>query len=218
MKHDSKDEPRITVTKDGPYIVAGKVPLAEEHAVIGCDGEPEKWEKGRSYPERETYALCRCGASKNMPFCDGSHIEVAFDGTEMARRGTYLEQAETTVGPGVNLTWSEELCIEARFCHGGKDAWNYAERSSEPEAREKAIEEACNCPSGSLVAWDKKTGAAIERETKPAISLVENPHTGTSGPLWVKGGIRIESADGFVYETRNRVTLCRCGLSKKKPF
>ena len=36
--------------------------------------------------------------------------------------------------------------------------------------------------------------------------------------IWVKGGIRIEGADGRSYEIRNRVTLCRCGQSSNKPF
>ena len=39
-----------------------------------------------------------------------------------------------------------------------------------------------------------------------------------SGPIRVKGGVRLESTDGKLYETRNRVTLCRCGKSKNKPF
>jgi CDGSH-type Zn-finger protein len=34
----------------------------------------------------------------------------------------------------------------------------------------------------------------------------------------VRGGIRIVSATGEVYEVRNRVTLCRCGSSRNKPF
>jgi hypothetical protein len=38
------------------------------------------------------------------------------------------------------------------------------------------------------------------------------------GPLWVKGGIPVESCKGKKYEIRNRVTLCRCGQSKNKPF
>src|SRR6266536_1245907 len=38
------------------------------------------------------------------------------------------------------------------------------------------------------------------------------------GPLWVRGGVPVEAADGFEYEVRNRVTLCRCGYSKNKPF
>ena len=39
-----------------------------------------------------------------------------------------------------------------------------------------------------------------------------------SGPIWVRGGITVESADGREYEVRNRVTLCRCGQSSNKPF
>lgn len=38
------------------------------------------------------------------------------------------------------------------------------------------------------------------------------------GPLWVRGGIPVESSDGATYEVRNRVTLCRCGRSSNKPF
>ncbi len=215
---DSKKIGRIKILKDGPSLVSGRVPLTRDRIVLGADGEPAKWEKDAPYADRDTYALCRCGGSKDKPFCDGSHVGLAFDGTETAERAGYLERAEKTAGPGLDLTWSAELCAVARFCHRGEEAWGYAERSGDPEARKAAIEEACACPSGSLVAWDKTTGEAIEAELEPSIGLIENPEAGRSGPLWVKGGIPIESADGVVYETRNRVTLCLCGQSQKKPF
>ena len=48
--------------------------------------------------------------------------------------------------------------------------------------------------------------------------MVEDPALGCSGPLWVRGGVRIESENGAPYEARNRVTLCRCGESVNKPF
>jgi CDGSH-type Zn-finger protein len=217
MVANPKKTQRIKVMKDGPYVVSGGVPLLREVVILGNDGEPAKWSKGPAYPDRDTYALCRCGQSKNKPFCDGSHVQASFDGTETAGRGAYLEHAEKTEGPGLDLTWSQEFCAVARFCHRGEEAWNYAERSDDPEARNVAIEEACDCPSGSLVAWDKTAGAAIEPEHEPSISLIETPR-GTCGPIWLKGGIPIESADGFEYETRNRVTLCRCGQSNNKPF
>ena len=54
----------ILVAKDGPYHVLGPVSL---------DAIP--WGNGA---DRERYALCRCGASKNKPFCDGSHWGVNF--------------------------------------------------------------------------------------------------------------------------------------------
>jgi hypothetical protein len=66
--------------------------------------------------------------------------------------------------------------------------------------------------------WDKKSGKALEPEFEPAIVLIEDPAQNCSGPLFVKGGIPIEAADGYQYEVRNRVTLCRCGQSRNKPF
>jgi len=80
-----------------------------------------------------------------------------------------------------------------------------------------AIEEAGNCPSGRLVIWDKKE-KAIEPEFEPSIVLVEDPQEDMSGPIWVRAGIPVESADGSTYEIRNRVALCRCGKSSNKPF
>jgi hypothetical protein len=75
-----------------------------------------------------------------------------------------------------------------------------------------------DCPSGRLVAWDKQAGQPVEPALSPSIGLVQDPTKGVSGPLWVRGGIAVESADGEVYEARNRQTLCRCGASRNKPF
>jgi len=54
----------ITVTKDGPYAVSGGVELT---GVSFGDGA-----------STGHYTLCRCGASKNKPFCDGSHWDAGF--------------------------------------------------------------------------------------------------------------------------------------------
>jgi len=213
-----KTKMRIKILKDGPYLVTGSVPLIQDNMVIGPDGEPSCWEESVAYPEQETYALCRCGASKNKPFCDGAHAEAGFEGKEAGCKDPYLTQVERESGPAIDLTWSRRLCAIARFCHRAGDAWTQAENSDDPAARAIAVEEACCCPSGSLVAWDKETGLPIEPELKPSIGLVENPQAGTSGPIWVKSGIPIESSDGTVYEVRNRVALCRCGRSGNKPF
>lgn len=215
---NKENKRRIKVTKDGPYIVTGSIPLAQEIMVMGSDGEPARWKKGISYPDQGTYALCRCGASKNKPFCDGAHTEIGFGGTETASHDHYLDQAERTSGPELDLAWSPKFCAVARFCHRAGDAWSLTKRSNDPASKNMALREACDCPSGSLVAWDKNTGKPIEPDFEPSISLVENPQTNISGPIWVKGGIQIESSDGTEYEIRNRVTLCRCGQSNNKPF
>ncbi|WP_080796972.1 CDGSH iron-sulfur domain-containing protein [Arabiibacter massiliensis] len=63
--------PSITLLEDseedvsGPLFVRGGVPL------VGADGE--------EYELRNRYALCRCGASRNKPFCDAMHVNVGFD-------------------------------------------------------------------------------------------------------------------------------------------
>ena len=58
----------------------------------------------------------------------------------------------------------------------------------------------------------------IEPELPQSIGVVEDPALGCSGPLWVRGGITVESENGIPYESRNRVTLCRCGASSNMPF
>ena len=65
MEHRDRDAaPSITATRNGPYAVTGGIELI---GVTFGDGASQ-----------EHYTLCRCGASKNKPFCDGSHWAVNF--------------------------------------------------------------------------------------------------------------------------------------------
>lgn len=56
--------PAITVTKNGPYAVAGDIAL---------EGDSRGQESSAGH-----FTLCRCGDSKNKPYCDGSHWQAAF--------------------------------------------------------------------------------------------------------------------------------------------
>ena len=174
-------------------------------------------DRAQELETKTTYALCRCGQSANKPFCDGSHVRVGFDGTETASRDPYLTQATEQVGPNLILTDAEPLCAFARFCDVAGQVWNLVEQEG-PEAARLTVQEAGLCPSGRLVAWDREAKKALEPDLDASIGIVEDPKEGVAGPIWVRGGIPISSADGHTYETRNRVTLCRCGASKNKPF
>ena len=209
--------PSIKVSKNGSYIILGGIPLGEQVIGIDAEGYSYEWREGKVYPSQKKYALCRCGQSKNPPFCDGTHIKVNFDGTETAIQKLYLDQAEKIEGPVLELTDAQKLCASVRFCVRNGGIWKLTTQSNDPEAKRTAIEEAGNCPSGRLVVWDKK-GEAIEPEFEPSLTLVQDPQEDMNGPIWVRGGIPIESADGNIYEIRNRVTLCRCGKSSNKPF
>jgi CDGSH-type Zn-finger protein len=211
-------EVKIEVSKNGPYFVSGKIPISERIIVVNEAGVPVEWREGKKYPAQEKCVLCRCGQSKNKPYCDGSHIEINFDGTETAGNEPYLQKAEVLDGPELRLTDAEDLCASARFCHRAGGIWNLIPKSDNPKAKRVAIEEACDCPSGRLVVWNKRTDRPIEPNLEKSIGLIEDPQLSCSGPIWVRGGIPIKSANGRGYEVRNRVTLCRCGKSTLKPF
>ena len=168
-------------------------------------------------PADKPYHLCRCGHSSQKPYCDGTHKTVKFHGEETAGRLTYDQLQETTFGPALDLRDAVKFCAVSLFCHRDGDAWTLTEKSADKKAKKTAMQEAADCPSGRLVAA-LKDGTAVEPVFKPGISLVEDPYRKASGPLWVKGGIPVKSSKGFKYETRNRVTLCRCGRSVNKPF
>lgn len=61
---DPQREPAITVTKDGPHAVVGGAQLLGQPTAQGAS--------------TEHYTLCRCGGSKNKPFCDGTHWSIGF--------------------------------------------------------------------------------------------------------------------------------------------
>jgi CDGSH-type Zn-finger protein len=214
---NKQDTPKIKVTKNGPYLIPDGIPISHQTITIDAEGTPVEWRKGTEYPPR-TCILCRCGQSENKPFCDGTHAKVGFDGTETARSEEYIDKPKQIDGPALELTDIEELCASARFCHRADGIWNLVPKSDEPEAKRIAVEESFDCPSGRLVVRDKEAGKVIEADLEKSIGLIEDPAMSVSGPIWVRGGIPVESADDKTYRVRNRVTLCRCGKSANKPF
>ena len=210
-----KSKGKIKILKNGPYVVTGNVPLEEK--IIVPKGKWVVYEEGEKFSPPEPYTLCRCGHSKTPPYCDGSHVRHFFNGTETASKAAFADRATVKEGPGLSLM-DDERCAYARFCHREKGtAWNLVDRSDDPELREEAIRAAVECPAGRLVVLDTE-GKEIEPELEPGIEILQDPQKEVSGPIYVKGCIPVESADGTAYEPRNRITLCRCGKSCKKPF
>ena len=65
---------KIKVRENGPYLVSGDDLVLED------------WKGNRYAVETGPFALCRCGASANRPFCDGRHNAVDFKASEGAGR------------------------------------------------------------------------------------------------------------------------------------
>ena len=109
-------------------------------------------------------------------------------------------------------------CGKAMFCHrNGSSTWELLKRSDDPDARNELIRAACECPTGRTVVMDKD-GTVHEDHLEPSIYIVQDSGRNVSSGIYVMGGIPITSADGEQYEVRNRVLLCRCGVSRDKPF
>jgi CDGSH-type Zn-finger protein len=208
----------IHVTKVGPYLVSDNLPLAKVSIGANADGESVRYDWGKPFKKQSQYYLCRCGHSSSKPYCDGTHAKIGFDGTETASRKPYREQAKLIEGPVVSLTDAESLCAFARFCDPNGQVWRLVKETDRAKAKQDFVRQTCDCPSGRLVAWDNKTGEPIEPKLELSLGLIEDPVEQCSGPIWARGGIQVIAADGFRYEVRNRVTLCRCGASKNKPF
>ncbi len=65
---------KIRLRENGPLVIEGEVRVVDHH--------------GNEFPQPATgkkrLALCRCGQSKNKPFCDGSHKDGGFVAGETA--------------------------------------------------------------------------------------------------------------------------------------
>jgi CDGSH-type Zn-finger protein len=219
---NEKQEMRIVVTEDGPYVVHGHVPLVRKIQIVSEYGEPLTWQTGEAIETPETYELCRCGQSGYKPLCDATHALIDFDGTETAdTRPTAQRQETHEGGTGICVRRDYSLCSEAGYC-GNRltDIREMVHHTADTQVRARIMAMIDHCPSGSYTYALAEGEADLEPDLPRQIAVTteitdEGP---IRGPLWVTGRIPIERADGQPLETRNRVTLCRCGRSRNKPL
>jgi CDGSH-type Zn-finger protein len=221
---DNPSSKKIIIRKNGPYTVMGGIPLVRKTPVISEYGEPIAWRKEMDYhPAEEPYDLCRCGNSKNKPFCDGSHRRVGFNGTETADTNTTAERRVIYRGSRKIIVRRDlSLCMSAGFCGNRlRDVHRMVQHLDDDTIlRSLAIAMMERCPSGSytyqLAGEDHDNEPDLPQQIAVTTEMTEQGVI--IGPLWVTGYIPVERSDGQPFETRNRVTLCRCGQSKSMPL
>ena len=158
-------------------------------------------------------ALCRCGESANKPYCDGTHKKVGFSSAKADDRTE--DKMVDFAGAEITIHDNRGLCAHAGVCTDGlpsvfrmkEEPWIHPD-SADPGDIEAVIDK---CPSGAL-----RYSIAASREesgdVKPAIFIAPN------GPYVVSGSPHLQDCELGDGATGERLTFCRCGGSKNKPY
>ena len=168
---------------------------------------------GREIPTKPSISLCRCGQSRNKPFCDGRHKAAGFT-DEKITDGEWDKRVDYT-GRDVTVHDNRGICSHAAYCtnnlaavwRSDKEPWIDPDGASADETI-KVVRE---CPSGAL-SYTIGGVEHREQERDPAIRLTED------GPYAVEGGVEIEGVEQGEGASTEHFALCRCGASKNKPF
>ncbi len=169
---------------------------------------------GKEYPLDQVTALCRCGKSKNKPYCDGSHEKEGLN--EIKDENNVIEdKLRDYYGEDIIVHFNLAVCSHNGACIKGlpevfnvrKKPWIMADNAPV----EKVIETIRKCPSGAL-SYTVNNITYGEFKEKKEIVIQKN------GPLQVGGGIELKDDQNTKPQLKTQYELCRCGLSKNKPF
>jgi CDGSH-type Zn-finger protein len=197
--------PKIACLPNGPYYLLNNPEPAPIPNLRRASGAPCITATG--------VALCRCGGSKNKPFCDGTHSANGFRDANSAdpaqnRRKSYK-------GKRIAILDNRALCSHAAFCTDElKEVFRHHDQpwiDPDGAAVEEIIATIRKCPSGALgYAID---GVEAEPPQRPPMVTVTD-----HGPYAITGGIELLGVDFGAGASKEHYTLCRCGASKNKPF
>jgi len=158
-------------------------------------------------------ALCRCGASKNKPYCDGSHEAVGF--SSAAGDVGKHDRVRSYSGKQINVHFNRLLCSHAGECgrhllsvfDPNRRPWIQPDNGTPEQV--KAVVAAR--PSGAL-SYSENDGPRRHIDPDDCGVTIE-PH----GPYHVHN-VALDNGEWAEGASRKKFVLCRCGLSANKPF
>lgn len=196
---NSENKPAITLAPDGPYIVKALKHLSNKSGPVEC---------------KETMALCRCGASENKPFCDGTHAKIGFSSAKVDERTK--DKKEAYRGKKITIHDNRSICAHAGVCTDNLSAVFRMKQEPwiNPDAAriENIVSTIKNCPSGALSYSVDDAETLDNTGSDPKVFIAPN------GPYVVSGGNGLLDTSWSEGASKSQYTLCRCGASKNKPF
>src|SRR2546425_10798604 len=99
-------KPKLGCSPNGPYYLLNDMEVRPVPNLRRASGE--------ACANVRAVALCRCGASKNKPFCDGPHSEIDFKDTKTAAPAK--DQREPDKGERLAILGHGSICAPAEFC------------------------------------------------------------------------------------------------------
>jgi CDGSH-type Zn-finger protein len=208
-----KEKPKILTLPNGPYYLINEMEPKVVENLRNSNGESLSTIRG--------IALCRCGASKNKPFCDGTHGIIRFsnDDTEVTETGHIVkDKGKTYAGKKIIIHDNRKICSHAAECVNNlPSVFKFDARPwIDPEAAtlEESINTIRKCPSGALSYSIDGVEYKDQNERKPMVTVSKE------GPYIITGGVELigdnlQFGDGA---SKEHYTLCRCGASRNKPF
>ena len=189
----------VELQKDGPLKVSGLTAF--------CNS------RGEAITARKTVFLCRCGDSRNRPFCDGTHVQTGF--TDAGSDDRAPDKLERFKGREVTILDNRGICSHAGYCTAGLPAvWRSADEPwIDPDGAGKAaiVEIIRKCPSGALSYLE---GGQLRTDFHEAAEI----QVSRDGPYVVRGGVELKDGEFGEGASREHYVLCRCGASRNKPF
>lgn len=203
-KLPEKSKPKIAFIENGPIYMINNPNLKKVENLVNSKGEQLETISG--------IALCRCGASKNKPFCDGTHTSIGFKSTNPSNEKGKTKSYE---GEKITIHDNRKICCHAAECvEKLSQVFQKNERPwINPDAAnpQEIIDLIKKCPSGAL-SYSVEGISYTDYDEEPKITVSKN------GPLMVKGGIELDGQEFEEGVSKEHFTLCRCGASKNKPF
>ncbi len=185
----------VTVFDNGPIKLSG-----EALSVQYC-GEAVQVEPGKDV------FVCRCGRSENAPFCDGSHSRTGFVAEAPAGAQKDIRVWE---GKTLRTFFNPNACMHVFYCKPLKEL-RARELAGDTEAAAEIARVVQSCPSGALSYESTEDITPPTSAHAAVIDIIEG------GEVRIQCDFEI-NAELQERQASDRATLCRCGMSKNKPW